>query len=209
MWFVTLHWRHNDHDGVSNHQLHSCLLNRIFRRRSKKTSKLRVTCLCVGNSPGPVNSPHKGPVTRKTFPFDDVIMNVKARRRLLCIDLDMIISSYTTDTIFTIHLFGRLCIEIGLSEIDFFLNQYTSITITAVIIVKSDEIYKLFTTTVIKWHRINRLYTSPLPISVNIMTTNPLSRSISSATILAYWHKHAATKIVKVNVPRPPLTNMS
>ena len=27
-----------------------------------------------GNSPGPVNSPHKGPVTRKMIPFDDVIM---------------------------------------------------------------------------------------------------------------------------------------
>ena len=26
------------------------------------------------NSPGPVNSPHKGPVTGKMFPFDDVIM---------------------------------------------------------------------------------------------------------------------------------------
>ena len=70
----SLHWRHNDHDGVSNHQPHGCLLNRLFRRRSKKTSKLRVTGLCVGNSPGPVNSPHKGPVTRKMFPFDDVIM---------------------------------------------------------------------------------------------------------------------------------------
>ena len=70
----TLHWRHNDHDGVSNHQLHGCLLNRLFRRRSKKTSKLRVTGLCVGDSPGPVNSPHKGPVTQKMFPFDDVIM---------------------------------------------------------------------------------------------------------------------------------------
>ena len=70
----SLHWRHNDNDSVSNHQLHGCLLNRLFRRRSKKTSKLRVTGLCVGNSPGPVNSPHKGPVTRKMFPFDDVIM---------------------------------------------------------------------------------------------------------------------------------------
>ena len=72
----TLHWRHNDHNGVSNHQPHHCLLNRLFRRRSKKTSKLRVTGLCVGNSPGPVNSPHKGPVTRKMFPFDDVIMDL-------------------------------------------------------------------------------------------------------------------------------------
>ena len=51
-----------------------CLLNRLFRCRSKKTSKLRVTGLCAGNSPGPKNSPHKWPVTRKTFPFDDVIM---------------------------------------------------------------------------------------------------------------------------------------
>ena len=75
--FITpypLHWRHNDHDGVSNHQPLGCLLNRLFRRRSKKTSKLRVTGLCAGNSPGPVNSPHKGPVTRKVFPFYDVFM---------------------------------------------------------------------------------------------------------------------------------------
>ena len=70
----SLQWRLNDHDSVSNHRPHDCLLNRLFRRRSKKTSKLRVTGLCVGNSPGPVNSPHKGPVTRKMFPFDDVIM---------------------------------------------------------------------------------------------------------------------------------------
>ena len=48
----SLHWRHNDHDGVSNHQPHDCLLNRLFRRRSKKTSKLRVTGLCVGNWSG-------------------------------------------------------------------------------------------------------------------------------------------------------------
>ena len=54
LWFVTitLQWRHNGRDGVSNHQPHYCLLKRLFRRRSKKTSKLRVTGLCVGNSPG-------------------------------------------------------------------------------------------------------------------------------------------------------------
>ena len=37
--------------GVLNHQPHDCLLNRFFRRGSKKTSKLRVTGLCAGNSP--------------------------------------------------------------------------------------------------------------------------------------------------------------
>ena len=48
----TLRWRHNGIDGVSNHQPHHCLLNRLFGCRSKKTSKLRVTGLCAGNSPG-------------------------------------------------------------------------------------------------------------------------------------------------------------
>ena len=48
----SLQWRHNGRDSVSNHQPHDCLLNRLFRRRSKKTSKLRVTGLCAGNSPG-------------------------------------------------------------------------------------------------------------------------------------------------------------
>ena len=49
---VTLRWRHNGGDGVSNHQPRDCLLNRLFRHRSKKTSKLHVTGLCAGNSPG-------------------------------------------------------------------------------------------------------------------------------------------------------------
>ena len=44
----SLHWRHG---GVSNHQPHDCLLNRLFMLRSKKKSKLRVTGLCAGNSP--------------------------------------------------------------------------------------------------------------------------------------------------------------
>ena len=44
-------WPHNERDGVSNHQPHDFLLNRLFRRRSKKTSKLRVTGLYEENSP--------------------------------------------------------------------------------------------------------------------------------------------------------------
>ena len=47
---LPLQWRHNEHDGVSNHRGLDCLLNRLFRCRSKKTSKLRVTGLCDGNS---------------------------------------------------------------------------------------------------------------------------------------------------------------
>ena len=47
-----LRWRHNYHAGVSNHQPHGCLLNRLFKRRSKKTSKLRVTGLMCGEFTG-------------------------------------------------------------------------------------------------------------------------------------------------------------
>ena len=47
-WLCPLRWRHNGRDSVSNHQPHECLLNRLFRRSSKKTPKLRVTGLCEG-----------------------------------------------------------------------------------------------------------------------------------------------------------------
>ena len=48
---LALQWRHNGRNGVSNHQPHDCLPNGLFRCRSKKTSKLRVTGLCAWNSP--------------------------------------------------------------------------------------------------------------------------------------------------------------
>ena len=46
-----LQWFHNERNGHSNHQHHNCLFNRLFRCRSKKTSKLRVAGPCDGNSP--------------------------------------------------------------------------------------------------------------------------------------------------------------
>ena len=51
MYLRPLQWRHNGRSGISNHQPHDCLLNRLFRHRSKKTSKLRVTGLWKGISP--------------------------------------------------------------------------------------------------------------------------------------------------------------
>ena len=47
---LTLQWRHNGRDGVSNHQPYDCLLNRLFKAPIKETAKLRVTGLCEGNS---------------------------------------------------------------------------------------------------------------------------------------------------------------
>ena len=61
-WYVspntcnTLHWRHNDHGGISNHQPYDYLLNRLFRCRSKQTSKLCVTGLLCGEFTGPAEN---------------------------------------------------------------------------------------------------------------------------------------------------------
>ena len=49
--YVSLLWRHNWGECISNHQPHDCLLNRLFGRWSKKTSKLCVAGLCVVDSP--------------------------------------------------------------------------------------------------------------------------------------------------------------
>ena len=74
---IPLQWRHNEHHGVLAHQSRDCLLNSLFRRRSKKPLKLCVTVR--GIHWWPVNSPQKGSVMRKRFPCDDVIMHVCIR----------------------------------------------------------------------------------------------------------------------------------
>ena len=71
---ILLLWRHNGCNAVSNHQRLDSLFNRLFRFRSKKTSKLCVTGLCEGNSPGTCEFPAQRPLMRKMFLFDDVIM---------------------------------------------------------------------------------------------------------------------------------------
>ena len=59
---------------ASQNQPHDCLLNRLFRRRSKKTSKLRVTGLCAGNSPVTGEFPAQMVSNAENDPFNDVIM---------------------------------------------------------------------------------------------------------------------------------------
>ena len=76
--FKPLQWLYNERDGVSNHRRLICLLNRLFRCASKETSKKKNASrhwpFVRGIHLWPVDSTHKGPVTRKMFPFDDVIM---------------------------------------------------------------------------------------------------------------------------------------
>ena len=72
---VSLHWRHNGRDSVSNLQPHDCLLNRLFRDRSKKTSKLRVSGLCMGKLLGTGEFPAQMASNAEMFPFDDASMH--------------------------------------------------------------------------------------------------------------------------------------
>ena len=70
----TLRWRHNERDSVSNHQPHDCLLI-VYSDADQRNRQSSASLAFVwGIHRGPVNSPHKWPVTRKMFPFDDVIM---------------------------------------------------------------------------------------------------------------------------------------
>ena len=76
---LMLQWRQNERDGVSNHQRRDCLLNRLFRRRSKKTSKLCVIGLCEGNSPMTSELPVQRASYAEMFPFDVVVMKMPER----------------------------------------------------------------------------------------------------------------------------------
>ena len=69
---LTSQWRHNERDGVSNHRPRDCLLNRLFKAQIIGNIKAPRHWLLCGGFPG--YFPHSGSVTRKMFPFDDVIM---------------------------------------------------------------------------------------------------------------------------------------
>ena len=67
----TLQWCPNESDGVSNHR-------RSGGDQRKHQSSASLAFVSVIHR-WPANSPHKGPVTRKIFPFDDVIMTISIR----------------------------------------------------------------------------------------------------------------------------------
>ena len=52
--------------------VHSTVYSDADQRKHQSSASLAFVC---GIHRGQVNSPHKGPVTRKIFPFDDVIID--------------------------------------------------------------------------------------------------------------------------------------
>ena len=70
----SLRWRHNGRYGISNHHLaivYSTVYSGADHRKHQSSASLAFVRRIHR---WPVNSPHKWPVTRKMFPFDDVIM---------------------------------------------------------------------------------------------------------------------------------------
>ena len=75
VWLYTLQWCHNEPDGVSNHRRLDCLLNHLSGADQRKYQGSASLAFVMGIHRWPVDSPHKGPVTWKMFPFDDVIIS--------------------------------------------------------------------------------------------------------------------------------------
>ena len=67
--FSSLQWRHNEHDGLTNHQRLDGLFIHLSRLISKKTSTLRVADLCKGNSPVTSEFPAEGASNTDFFSF--------------------------------------------------------------------------------------------------------------------------------------------
>ena len=69
-------WRHNEHEGISNHQPLDCLLNHLYRCRSKKTSKAHVTGPCEGNPSITGGFLSQRANNTEKFLFDDIAMKM-------------------------------------------------------------------------------------------------------------------------------------
>ena len=83
-----LQWCHNGHNGVSTHQSHHCLLNVYSSADQRKHQSSASLAFVWGINRWPVKSPHKWPVTRKVFPFDDVIMVLLDMWQVTCSSID-------------------------------------------------------------------------------------------------------------------------
>ena len=77
----SLQWRHNERDGVSNHQPHSIVYSGADQRKHQSSASL---AFVQGIHRRPVNYPHKGPLRRKMLPFHSTRMMATSCRHHLC-----------------------------------------------------------------------------------------------------------------------------
>ena len=125
---ISLQWRHNERNGVSNHQPHmvySSVCSGADHRKHRSSASL---AFVRGIHRWPVNSPHKWPVTRKMFPFDDAIM-------LLPVPHDHFFKLLTIDTAFCSCSNVSTSYHIMLHIVFFFIigNVNPSIIVTSIV----------------------------------------------------------------------------
>ena len=118
---LAVQWCHNGRDVASNHQPHHCILNRLFRRGSKKTSKLRVTGLCARNSPVIGEFPAQRASNAEMFSFDDVIMELKSHT--IAFLTNLVLWEATELLRFHVSLIVSMCHTFHHSLISCFLNE--------------------------------------------------------------------------------------
>ena len=117
-WYYSILCRHNGCDGVSNHQPRHCLLNHLFRRRSKKQQSSASLAFMRGIHRWTMNSPHKWPVAQKMIPFNDVIMSSTddGHHTLLCVRTSWSIVVVPRRQISEHSKFQKLCTLLVLSR---------------------------------------------------------------------------------------------
>ena len=74
---MALQWHHIECDGVINHRHLQFLFNRFFQAQIKENSKAPRHWPLWGEAPVTGGFPHKRPVSRKMFPFDNVTMTTR------------------------------------------------------------------------------------------------------------------------------------
>ena len=97
-------WHYNDVImSVSNHQRLDCLAvcSGVYQRKHQSSVPL---AFVRGIQWWPMDSPHKGPVNRKMFPFDDVIMVCKSFVRNIISRYVIWTNSYSAWEIKKIHI---------------------------------------------------------------------------------------------------------
>ena len=121
--YFTLQWRHDRLDGVSNHQPHDCFSTAYSDQRKHQSSAS--LALVRGIHRGPVNSPHKWLVTRKMFPFDDVIMTTFEVLGLLIVPWTLVYCKCTAVVCVLLHL-QPWVYSLSLRDEDLILKFYLS-----------------------------------------------------------------------------------
>ena len=182
---------------MSNHRCLDCLLNRLFRWRSKKTSKLHVTGLCEGNLPVAGGFPSQRASNMEMFPFDDIIM-------VFCTCFGYVISSYLS------HV-RNLPIFFRVTSLDYFIGlpqcQWSNPELMCIISHYNDVIMSamalqitslMIVYSIVYWDADQRKHQNVTGLCVgNSPVTGefPAQRASNSENVSIWWCHHELHKL--------------